>query len=476
MATKKLKDDVTSANLINAIAQETEGLEGTPHVYNVGEMTAEGIKATPEIAQASYRAAGAFITSTPEHKNEFLSALYDRIGKVIYEGYAYENHLAQVEKGEFPFGWTIEDIFVKLVEVQDYTMNSNNYAEDVFDQKRPDVESAFYQINYRKKYKVTTYDNQLKQAFLDYNGVKNLVTRIIQRMYDSTSWDEELSTRYLLSRAILDSNVQAVNVPEVTPATGTQVTTIIKAISNEMKFMSSAYNRANVPTHTDVENQILFITSKYDAAYSVEVQAAAFNLDKVDYLARRILVRSFSFSTDELARLKKIFTLADGSLDPNFKELSEDELSQLESVPAMIVDKNFLQVYRNLEAYRTIEDPDKLSWNHWLHIWKILATSPFANAVAFTSKPVGVDSVTVTPQSLTVQKGQSGQLTAEVKVTGFAPKFVNWELTTVTTQSYVSQSGVVSVGVNETNSELRVKVTSIIDPTKYAYATVTVQS
>lgn len=474
---KTLKSDVTAVDVINAITSDTEGLVNTPHVFSVGEDMGNGVKATMVDVQTSLQAAGEYIMADPTLQNEFLNALCNRIGLVIYEGYAYHNHFAEVENGEMPFGWTIEDIFVGLIDPSDYVMTSNMPAHDVFANYPADVKAAFYSLNYRKKYRTSTFREQLRAAFLSLNGVTDLITKIVQALYKSAAWDEELATRYLLSRAIIDGNTQAVQVPEVTPTTGTQITSIIKGISNELEYMGSGFNRAGVMTTTPVANQYLIVTSKYDASYTVEVQSAAFNLDKVEYLGHRILVRSFSFNAAEIDRLKKIFTDENtGAVDPLFKEFTSDELAQLENVIAMLIDENFLQIYRNLEAYRTIEDPDKLKWNHWLHIWKVLATSPFANAISFPTVPVGVNSVTVTPQTLSIQKGQSGQLTANVETTGFASKLVNWELITVTTNSYVSQTGVVSVGADETNSELQVKVTSIADISKSAIATITVTS
>ena len=472
---KTLKSDVTAVDVINAITSDTESLNGTPHVYNIGEDMGAGVKATAIDVQASLQSAGEYILADADMANEFLEALCNRIGLVIYEGYTYRNHFAQLEKGEMPFGWTIEDIFVGLVDPSDYVMTSNMPARDIFALYPPDVKAAFYHLNYRKKYRTSTFREQLRAAFLSLNGVVDLVTRIVQALYKSAAWDEELATRYLLSRAIIDGNTQPIQVPEISPATGTQITTIIKGASAELDFMGSGYNRAGVMTTTPVENQYLIITSRYDASYTVEVQSAAFNLDKVAYLGHRVLVRSFSFNTAELDRLKKIFTDENtGAIDPMYKEFTSDELSQLDNVVAMLVDEKFLQIYRNLEAYRTIEDPDKLKWNHWLHIWKVLATSPFANAISFPSNPVGVDNVTVTPDTLSIQKGQTGQLTANVTTTGFAPKLVNWELMTLTPNSYVSQTGVVSVGANETNTQLQVKVTAVYDVSKFAIATITV--
>lgn len=73
-------------------------------------------------------------------------------------------------------------------------------------------------------------------------------------------------------------------------------------------------------------------------------------------------------------------------------------------------------------------NPESLKRNHWLHTWKVLSTSPFKPAVVFTIDTPAVTSVSVSPSTATVTKGQELQLSSSVETTGFANKAVTWSL------------------------------------------------
>lgn len=483
MAQKKtLKQEVTSADIVNALIDNANGsnnpnpaIGSIPKVLNVGEQVTnpDGSVRTvsADEAQRSLRAAGDYIMGDATVKNAFLSDLWNRIGRTIYEGRVYSNKLAPLEKGELPFGWSIQDIFVAVAKPYDYRMNEadGDNAKAIFAEYAPDVKAAYYHVNYRKFYPASTYDQELTLAFNSFDGVRQLVEKITQSLYNAAAWDAELTSRYIIARNIVDGNVGVESVPDITPATGTTITRTIKEASLNMENMGNEYNRAQVVTNVPVEEQYLIISNKYDSAYTVDVQSAAFNLDKVSYLAKRIPIRSFSFNATEMARLNDLLGNNDG-----YREFTTDELTRLESVNAMLIDKNFSQFYLNYENFTSEYDRLHLKTNFFLHLWRVFATSPFSNARAFVSSPVGVQSVTVSPTELTVQKGQYGQLTATVVTTGFAPKAVVWEIMEATNQSFVSETGVVSIGKNETFSTLHVKCSSAVDVTKSATATITV--
>lgn len=475
---KELKPELTSADVLNAIAEDTTNpeLQAMPRALVKGVNSATNgtsREISMEESIASLNAIGEYIMGSPSAKNAFLTELWNRIGRTIYEGYSYQNKLAKLEKGELPFGWSIQDIFVQLASPYDYKMTEaqGTDAEAIFKAYPPDVRAAYYHINYRKNYRTSTFDTELKQAFTSYDGVNRLVTMIVQRMYDAMRWDEELAGRYVISRCIVDGNVGVVSVPPINRGTGTEVTTIIKHVSLDLDNFSTENNRAAVLTQTPVTEQILLVTNKYDSAYTVEVQSAAFNLDKVEYLAKKMTIRSFSFTPDEVKRLNELF-----KGDESYRQFTNDELKNLELVNAIIMDVKFPQFYRNYESFYSEYDGLHLKTNHFLHIWKLYATSPFSNAKAFVSSTQGITSVTVAPTSVSVQKGQYAQLTAFVETVGFASKSVVWEIMEATNQSFVSETGVVSIGMNETFDTLTVKCTSAVDITKFATATVTVLS
>jgi len=85
-----------------------------------------------------------------------------------------------------------------------------------------------------------------------------------------------------------------------------------------------------------------------------------------------------------------------------------------------------------------------------------------------------VDSVTVSPKTVTVAKGETQQFTATVNGTGNPAQSVTWEVTGGGTGTAVNTSGLLTVADGETAASLTVKATSTADTTKSDTATVTV--
>ena len=68
--------------------------------------------ATPDAE--SIRKIGTIIMDMPQLQNEFISALVNRIGRVLVTSKLYDNPWAMFKKGLLEFGETIEEIFVNI--------------------------------------------------------------------------------------------------------------------------------------------------------------------------------------------------------------------------------------------------------------------------------------------------------------------------------------------------------------------------
>ena len=64
----------------------------------------------------SIREIGAIIMDSPQLQNEFLSALVNRIGRVLVTSKMYDNPWSMFNKGTLEFGETIEEIFSGTME------------------------------------------------------------------------------------------------------------------------------------------------------------------------------------------------------------------------------------------------------------------------------------------------------------------------------------------------------------------------
>lgn len=417
-------------------------------------------KATKDAA--SIRQIGAVIMDYPVLQNEFLSALVNRIGRVLITSKMYENPWSMFKKGMLEFGETIEEIFVNMAKPHQF--DPEVAESNLFKREIPDVRAAFHIMNYQKYYKATVSNDQLRQAFLSWQGITDLIAKIVDAMYTGANYDEFITMKYMLARHILDGHMYPVQIPTVETANMKQIVSKIKGVSNQYEFQSNKYNLAGIYTHTKKRDQYILINSTFDAEMDVEVLASAFNMSKADFMGQRVLVDSFGSLDTE--RLKELF--AD---DTTFKLPSNDELTALDEIPAILVDRDWFMIFDNFYNFTEQYNGEGLYWNYWYHVWKTFSVSPFANNALFVPGVPGVTSVTVSPAAVEASVGQDVQFNAVVVTTNFAPKSVDW--TTNSANAVVDSSGKVTLKEGATGS-ITVRATSTFDQTKKGTGTITV--
>lgn len=418
--------------------------------------------ATPD--RDSIRAIGAVIMQFPALQNEFLSSLVNRIGLVLISSKMFSNPWAVFKQGFLEFGETIEEIFVNLAKPFEY---DTAVAETkIFAREIPDVRSAFHTLNYQKFYKTTIQEPQLKQAFLSWNGVTDLISKIVDSMYTAANYDEFLTMKYLLAKHILNGELYAAQVPTISVENMKGVVGTIKGVSNNLEFMTTKYNLAGVSNYTTKDNQFIIVNSNFDATMDVEVLASAFNMDKADFMGHRVLVDSFgNLDFDRLDLLLKN--------DKSYARFTPAEIEALDQVPAVLVDRSWFMIFDNLQSFNEQPNGEGMYWNYWYHVWKTFSVSPFANSVVFVPGNPSVTSVTVSPSAVTTGKGQSVLLTANVVTEYFASKAVKWTHDggdKVTVDVF----GNVTIAPDFDGSTINVTATSVYDETKSAQAVITV--
>lgn len=412
----------------------------------------------------SIRTIGAIIMDSPSLQNEFLNALYNRIGRVIVESKQWDNPWALFKKGVLEFGETIESVFVDMAKPFQY---DPAVAENtIFKREIPNVRATFYVMNYQKFYKSTIQNNDLKMAFLSWDGITDLISKIVESMYTAANYDEFQVMKYMLAKQILIGRLYPADID--TSDIHTAVANI-KAISNKITFQSRKYNVAGVATHTKKENQMVLMNADFDATVDVSVLASAFNMDKAEFMGKRILVESFGDIDN--ARLAELF--AD---DPTYVALTDAELLALDAIPCIVVDEDYFQIYDNLNEFTEDYNGEGLYWNYWYHVWKTFGVSPFANAIMFLSATPTITSVTVSPATAVCDPAQNVTFSATVVTTNFAPQSVNWSVdsTAAGLGVTVDGGGTVYVPSDVDDIAITVTATSTFDSTKTDTATLTV--
>lgn len=366
----------STLNILNVIRQNAS--------YEYQSKVPKVTKATdiPKVGETIY--------GTPAFANEFLNSLLNRIALVKVQSAIFNNPYANLKKGYLEFGETIEDIFVQISEVVEF--DADKAAAREFKRTYPKVNTAFYAMNWRVMYPVTIQDKDLYTAFQSLDGVQNLIAKIVDAVYTAAEYDEFLLFKYLIIKAVAHGKMKPVQIGNGSDLKVDAVE--FRATSNVLPFMSSDYNEAGVLTTTPKDRQQIFMDAHYNAEFDVNVLASAFNMEKADFMGRLHLIDDFT--TFDNKRWEIIRANCDG-----IEEVTDSELTLMQGVKAIIVDEEWFQVYDNKTVFTETYVASGLYWNYFLHVWKTLATSPFANAVCFaTSAPTYGATITGTVDSI----------------------------------------------------------------------------
>lgn len=461
--------NATSAEIVNVTASNmsAEYAGMIPKALVAGNMDANGNVITQEQSVESLRQIGSIIMQYQPIQNAFLTTLVNRIGKVVLQSKLYDNPWAMFKRGLLEYGETIEEIFVNIAKPHQY--DPLTAETEVFKREIPDVLAAFHTMNYQKFYKSTVSNDQLRQAFLSWTGISDLITKIIEALYTGANYDEFITMKYLIGRVALAGNIAPITVPAVSADNARSIVTSVKSLSNKWEFMSSSYNIAGVKTYSNKSDQFLIMTSDFNATVDVEVLSLAFNMDKSEFMGHSVLVDSFAPTAEETERLDILFAENSGYIP-----FTDDEITKLESIPAIMVDRNWFMIFDNFYNMTDIYNGEGLYFNYFYHVWKTFSISPYANGAMLTTLTNGVTSVAVTPATATVAKGSTIQLSAEITGTGFVNKNVKWSINSEL--SSISSTGMLSVSSAETATTITVTATSIEDSTISGTATITVSA
>lgn len=367
-------------------------------------------------------AVGEIIYGNGAFANQFLNALVNRIALVRVKSAIFNNPYASLKKGQIGFGESIEEIFVGLAKVEEYS--AEKAASREFKRTIPDVKSAFHVMNWRVQYPMTIQKTDLRRAFMSEDGVLNLVEEIVQSMYQAAEYDEYLLFKYLIIKGVTKGAMTPIAIGDGTePKTATKV---FRATSNKLTFRSREYNQEGVLTVTPRDNQYIFMDTDYNAEQDVEVLSAAFNMDKATLYGHMFLIDGFDkFDNERFAEIR--------NNSDQIEEVTEAELALMKDVKAVLVDSDWFQVYDNDTEFNETQVASGRYWNYWLHCDKTISMSPFSNAISFVEDSGVIDlgnTVTATVQS--VDKSDKATVINVVlddksTLAKVAPKFVQTE-------------------------------------------------
>ena len=422
MGSKNVLSAKSSAELLSYI------INVTPELRDEIDLPKQGESIAP---------IGKIIINNERYRNAFINTV-NLIGLTVIKRNGWDNPWNFTLRGTLRFGQQIREIINDLCNVYDY--NENFSDKDRFLQTVvPNVLNYMHEVNFQKFYQTTTSDAQLAMAF-ETEDLFTYIDDAIAMLYESLKYDTYIVDKYMLCRRILDGTMTSVKITDFATKTTREIVAEMKGISNKMTFRSPNYNPAGLRKATRFEDQITIVNTDFDAKITTEVLATSYFRNDAEMKTQLALIDGFADADSQ--RLTEL-------LGDAYVPFTDSEKTALAKVPAVIISREWFMDYdyalntESGEKQTEFYNPTTLENNHFLHAWKVFSTSPFENAVVFEQDDIAVTSVTVSPSTATVSKGQDLKLSASVATTGFANKGVYWGINSVaeTAGAKINQEG-----------------------------------
>ena len=307
--------------------------------------------------------------------NEFLNVLINKITLSLFNESQFNNKLAPLKLATMQYGGVIEEMGADLINAEEYDPDATN----VFDAPEPDLRVNYHQINRRNIYPMRLNEDLLSEAFREAGGLSAFVNNMLALPNKSAEWDE-----YKLMRDLLGVYQQAdgftnIQVPDLAAsadpeADGKKITELLREYYLTLRdFYHTEFNAEGI--NATSSNLILLGTPKFFARLDVNVLAAAYNMDKADFIAdRTIVVDNFG--------------------------------PGMEGTQCMLLDDRWYKVADTKRKMTSIYNPRADEWVYYNIVWQILSCSRMVNALRFSTdatseKLTAGDSVTVTSVAFT---------------------------------------------------------------------------
>lgn len=387
-----MKSVKTNAEILNTIRANasTEYQERVPEALGVGSNVSN------------------VFSQYPTMKNEFLTALTNKIARTLFYSKVFDNPLKALHKGMLPYGYSLEQIFVNMAESKGFWEHwdgGGDAVKDLVGMKKPDIKLLYIERNFAYKYKTTISDQQLRTAFHDQNGLSRLVEQVVSSVYSKAYFDEfndmkrvlsaHAQAKYLkydastgnieeaaLSNTVLprgkNASVMVIGEYATQEAKGKALSKAIRTVAGKMAFPTTNYNSAGVRQWSERQQLIYITTPEEQAELDVEVLASAFHMDKADVNVRVIVVDELpSLFNIETAKATKVASYGT-VLSCDLSETRDDRTCKCRGI---LMDADFIQAYDTLIESRTFDNGEGLYTNYFFHKQGIMSTCYFGQIV-----------------------------------------------------------------------------------------------
>lgn len=391
-----------------------------------------------ELQNKNLRQIGDLIVKSDRYRNAFINTVNLIAVTIIDDDEAYNAWENFTEQGEIRFGQSVRELILDLVEAQDYNEHMNS-ATHFLETEVPNLMNYFHDLNFQKFYKTTVNVDEISLAFDSESGLYDLIEKVYKNLRKSYMYDRYLVDKYQVQRRIINGTVPSVAITHFDTNDIRENVAILKEYSNNMTFMNNKYNPAGAYRQTPFAKQRTIISTGFEARLSTMVLATSYYKDEAEMRSKSSLIDGFA--NNDWGRLAKL-------LGDQYTAFTDTEIEKLSNVIAMTITDEWFKDYKYIiDNEAEFTNPESKMRNMWLHAWRIFSTSPFEQCIVFTKEASGVDSVSVSPSTATVTKGQSLNLKASVVTEGITNKSVYWDINKVASDNgaTIDQTGELKV-------------------------------
>ena len=341
--------------------------------------------------------------------NTFYTGLTNMIYKTVFTtSEAFRNPLDVLKKGNTELGFDVREIANDLLEEHNYQLTDNLLA-DVLKLDPPTMYQCIHRLNRQVYYKVSISMAELELACESWDALAQMFVSKAELLYNSNYVDEFNWSKDVLRMGVQEGKVNRQEITAVTSeATGKAFVKTVKNTVAKFKFPSILYTGLykitagvkSIKVWTPANKTVLVAPATTLNDIDVDVLAAAFNVDKMDFLANRVLeVDELGYFYDYRATDDTTVTAGktyyekndDGTYsektptteNPKTEGLYERWYGKLE---AFVFDERFTQFFDKKIWFGQAEIVSGMVSQRYLHIWQIFSLSMFANSLALYSE------------------------------------------------------------------------------------------
>lgn len=422
-----------------------------------------------EVASAMYRVSSPNFQSTIGDPNdvsslEFMNGLLEypdslgvefmnlatRIGRVIAHRNILTNKLAPFKMENMALGYTMEEYFVECA--KEHAYNQADAEHSLFRRELPDIKTAFYVVNRKSYYPATITDDDMRKYFVSWDGVNSLIARIVDSMYNGDNKDDY---NYMKSALVTHYENGLMKIVKTRAVTDTDTAKeLARKITEYVSYLTeptNEYNAMAVTKQNDYEDIYVILNGKSNSYLNIDWLAQTFQLEFAEFKAHVLVLPTL----------------------PSTKQ---------GTIEALVVDSEIYRVFDQKYSVGVAYNAKGLYWNYFLHHWEGIATSRFANAIAFVSGDVEekVTAIYANPTVVQVKKGgsvivpftvQTSGLNAPINITAKADgsevsAVVTQDLrhVTITGLETITVEGLTTVTIKDAHSNVQTSVKVVFEP------------